>query len=749
MAPMRLTTHAPAPKALCASEHAKLISGTDGLFPDFGHHSEGEMGGLWMHPIKVLDGFWLRFRDVEAEHVDTWIVADSYECAPEGNAFGYASGLGHTRVTIRREQLAPESAPGVVVTYRLVNHDAAPRRVEVEWLARTDLYPAWFSLDSGFCQDGQDCGAWDAATATFTARDEKNPWFAAIRCVTPPDRAQVGQLFGPQITRGQGVSLSVVYAMTLGAGEERALTFHITGSAQSLEEAQARLTLLASREDFLAEKQARYDALLSQSRLEVADGSFQKVWDWVKVNTDWLIVDAGPHGRALSAGMPEYPWWFGCDSCYAIQGLLAMGQYALARQTLKLLADYSEKVNGNGRIVHEITTYGLCSNPGNTQETAHFVTALWHYWRWTGDRSLIDQVMPLARKSMAWLQAQDEDGDLFPSGYGIIEIAGLNAEMIDSIAYTAQAWGCYADLCRLQGDAAEEARARELYRRTCAAMNEKMWDEEAGSYCDAYASLAFVRSRWEEILGRRHGHNPEAERAFDRMLARKDCPEEAETGFLINGNWTLVTPMEAGLAPADKAERALAYLDTPAFVGPWGVYLNALNRDAIMTISTGAVAVAQARYGHADRALELLRRMNATFGMATPGTVSEMSPDYGCFCQAWTAYALFTPVVRHFFGVQPRGDAGFVELSPCMPAAWSQAALADVRVLDGWLSLDYARQGAGYTLTLSGRDCPELRLRLSAGETARIQGAQAREEQGWLIFALPQGETVRVTVSRT
>lgn len=25
--------------------------------------------------------------------------------------------------------------------------------------------------------------------------------------------------------------------------------------------------------------------------------------------------------------MPEYPWWFGCDNCYTIQGLLAMGQY--------------------------------------------------------------------------------------------------------------------------------------------------------------------------------------------------------------------------------------------------------------------------------------------------------------------------------------------------------------------------------------------------------------------------------------
>ena len=267
MASMRLTTNAPTPKALCASEHAKLISGTDGLFPDFGHHSEGEMGGLWMHPIKVLDGFWLRFRDEEADNVDTWILADSYECAPGENAFGYTSGLGHTRVTIRREQLAPESAPGVILTYRLANHDPAPRRVQVEWLARTDLYPAWFSLDSGFCQDGQDSGVWDAATSTFTAKDDKNPWFAAIRCATAPDSAQVGQLFGPQITKGRGVSLSVTYAMTLQGGEERALTFYLTGSAQTAQQAQERLALLASGKDFRAEKQARYDALLAQSRL--------------------------------------------------------------------------------------------------------------------------------------------------------------------------------------------------------------------------------------------------------------------------------------------------------------------------------------------------------------------------------------------------------------------------------------------------------------------------------------------------
>ena len=719
---MRFVTNAPSPKALCASEHAKLISGTDGQFPDFGHHSEAEMGGLWMHPIKVLDGFWLRFKDLEADNVDTWTLADRYTCAPGENSFDYLSGLGHTRVTIHRAQLAPESAPGVVVTYAFANHDDAPRRVEVEWLARTELYPAWYSLDSHFCEDGQDEGSWDAETNTFRAKDALNPWFAGIRLSDTPDSTKVGQFFGPQQTKGRGVSFSATYHMTLAAQTVRTLTFYLTGSAESAAQVEDRLTALTAPVDFRAEKEQRYGALLAHSRLDVDDPRFAQVWDWVKVNTDWLIVNAGKYGRALSAGMPEYPWWFGCDNCYSIQGLLAIGQYELARQTLKLLADYSEKANGNGRIVHEITTYGLCSNPGNTQETAHYVTAVWHYWRWTGDESLVREVMPLLHKSMAWLEAQDDDGDLFPSGYGIIEIAGLNAEMIDTIAYTAQAWDCYAQLCRLTGDMQNAARAEDMFRRTRDALNANMWDEEAGSYCDAYASPDFVRSRRESILGRRLERTAEAEQDFDAMLARKQGDSSKEVGFLMNGNWTLATPMETGLAPADKAERALAYMNTNRFVGPWGVYLNALNRDATMTISTGVVAVGQARYGHADRALNLLERMCSTFGMATLGTISEMSPDYGCFCQAWTAYALFTPVVRHFFGVQPEADKARVTLTPSMPAAWPKAKLDGVRVLDGELDLHYEKTAEGYALTVTGRGVKQLHLALKNGETL-LQGA--------------------------
>jgi len=41
-----------------AGDRAYLIGTQDGGFPDLGWHVPGEMAGLWVHPIKMIDGFW-------------------------------------------------------------------------------------------------------------------------------------------------------------------------------------------------------------------------------------------------------------------------------------------------------------------------------------------------------------------------------------------------------------------------------------------------------------------------------------------------------------------------------------------------------------------------------------------------------------------------------------------------------------------------------------------------------------------
>jgi glycogen debranching enzyme len=383
-----------------------------------------------------------------------------------------------------------------------------------------------------------------------------------------------------------------------------------------------------------------------------------------------------------------------------------MGDYELCRDTLRLLLDSSEKFNGNGRIPHEVTTMGLCAHPGNTQETAHFISMVWLYYEWTGDRDFLDLAFPVLQKSVAWLRAQDDDNDGFPSGYGILEIPGLNSEMLDTAVYTAQAYTHFAALCRLkalnaQADGCQTLlntqadECQTLSDRTVAAINTVMWDEEAGLYCDACTSSADVRSRYDAILGRRYGAGVDTGRqALDEALAKKaKLPPEAESGWLLNYGWTINTPMETGIATRDKALRALEQMHGDRFIGEYGMYLSGIFQDAAMTISTGVMAVAQARYGFADRALALLEKMFACFGHATPGCISEMLPDYGCFAQAWTIYAAQIPITRYFFGIQPSASQNRLRVVPCMPSAWPFAELRRLRVLDGELSLRYQRDG--------------------------------------------------------
>jgi hypothetical protein len=48
-----------------AGDRTYLIGTQDGNFPDMGDHVPGEMGGLWMPPIKLIDAFQARIAELE------------------------------------------------------------------------------------------------------------------------------------------------------------------------------------------------------------------------------------------------------------------------------------------------------------------------------------------------------------------------------------------------------------------------------------------------------------------------------------------------------------------------------------------------------------------------------------------------------------------------------------------------------------------------------------------------------------
>ena len=193
----------------------------------------------------------------------------------------------------------------------------------------------------------------------------------------------------------------------------------------------------------------------------------------------------------------EYPWWFGTDASYSLQALVATGNFDLARQTLRLLRDQSMKANGNGRIVHEVTTNGGVSNPGNTQETAQFIMAVGKVFDWTGDLGFAREMYPAMKLGLRWLLTDmDQNQNLFPEGYGIMEVSGLNAELIDVAVYTQQALEATARIARVLQRAGH---CRGAIRATGVgaegAINDRFWVEEEGSYADFYGTRAQAMTR--------------------------------------------------------------------------------------------------------------------------------------------------------------------------------------------------------------------------------------------------------------
>jgi hypothetical protein len=127
---------------------------------------------------------------------------------------------------------------------------------------------------------------------------------------------------------------------------------------------------------------------------------------------------------------------------------------------------------------------------------------------------------------------------------------------------------------------------------------------------------------------------------------------EADRGWITNKNWVIATPMETGIAPRARALRLLDKIRRENS-GEYGPYLSAVDKQAMMTISTGVQAVAEGNYGRTDAAMWYVDRIVQTFNRVAPGSVAEMMPDYGCFTIAWTSYGI---VVRHPTGCSEQDD---------------------------------------------------------------------------------------------
>jgi glycogen debranching enzyme len=343
---------------------------------------------------------------------------------------------------------------------------------------------------------------------------------------------------------------------------------------------------------------------------------------------------------------------------------------------------------------------------------------------------------------LEWLLAENDDNNnLFPDGYGMMEIHGLSSEMIDVASYTQKAFVDAAYIADELGKPDLAASYREKATELAKRINEEFWSQEFGSYADFIGTDEQALHLIDDAIIRADTLNKPW--AVEELKATRQAilnnPSDKERPFVVHHNWVVNTPMEVGIADPEKALIALETAEN--FVNPFGMFVTGIDRDesagsddgsfqgskifsytgAVMTLPTGVQVVAENNYGRPDQALNYLQRMTRTFSYALPGSMYEVSPDYGMMTQAWNIYSYAVPIVSQFFGVQPMASEQTIYLKPQMPTSWDNAKLENVLIGDKTFTFDYSKDG----------DKEQMRV--------------LQEEPNWKIAFVNEGDTTRFT----
>jgi glycogen debranching enzyme len=307
------------------------------------------------------------------------------------------------------------------------------------------------------------------------------------------------------------------------------------------------------------------------------------------------------------------------------------------RSTLAALASYAERACG--RIPHEITTNGRVFHPGNTQETPQFAAACWDYARWSGDLGFLAQVYPLCVEGLEHFAATIEGRD-YPHGDGVVERIGMGAHKLDSVCYLYQALVALDEAATTLGRPTDAERFRSQATQLRARFERDWWIEHEGLYADS--------------------------------LQLNKQPQ-------LDGHWTVVLPIQLGLAAPERAERALGRIERE-WVNQWGLVHTRGAEAHVWTLPTGLLALAAFAYDRSALGVTLLRNIAITGSHGTLGTLKELIPQGICFIQLWSAGLLVQGLTEGLLGLQPRAYAHSLAIKPNLPADWPEVTLRGLQV---------------------------------------------------------------------
>jgi hypothetical protein len=761
-------------------DRAWALGTADGRYPASGFHTRGEMGGFWLPNLKLLDGIWFGING-------DWIGPGTRTTS----GWGYVrTDLPATNgVQASRTDFVPDGVSGALVGLSLrANRN---RTITLRVDAHSELlgsYPWGETNPSQLTENLPDSA--DVVGTYLEFRDRGTPphrnseshdWAAAVGSDLPladDTSPETGEDFrGPQdpavicpasgpnappqpercddTAYGKGAGGRLTYSVRLRAGEVRTVWFGVGGSAEGLEEARDQLEeLLADPEDALADKVASRTRLDRRTVIDLPGNRL--IEDSVRWSKQMLAasvqevegarlrwVEAGrrypppvatlDYMRWLGAGWPDYPWLFGTDGEYTAFASVAAGQFAPIEDHLRALRDVSVVINGDsGKIVHEVTPdgavyFGANEDPGNTDESAKYPSAVALVWRWTGDDGFLRDLYPASRRAMEFVAGLDEDEDGWPEGLGNVERPGMGEEKLDNAVYAIRGYADLADMAQAVGDTQTRRWAVDKAQALLERFEETWWyGGDTRSYADSlenpdnervfqrhWIGLTPTDAVLPRLPGRAAGPLASRRHANATLNEHEQSCYTGELGLFHTGTGPTSAP--AG-NPGDSCDSVVSAVPSER---------------SIFTLNSAIAAVSEGNYGRLGANQQRFYMTgNARSQLdpsiwEMPGAMPEIvpSPDFeanidrrfterSMVLQAWGAYGVLWPVVHHWLGVSPDIGRGRLAVVPQLPPGQNEASGKRIRLGETSIDVSAERRGRTYVTEVRRRD--DLRLTVGA-----------------------------------
>lgn len=694
-----------------AGNRLYCIGNQRGAFPEVGFHVPGEMGGIWQQPIKLMDGFGFTIRDINTNNTFT-PVCDSFITYSFATKFKYSSP--EQNVAVVQTQFVPDNLPVLVVEYKIQNNSSQHQQLEFVLHTDINLMPVWLGERISITDAADKFESFDNSNHILFFKDEVNTWYTGIGFENNKARFRETQ---KTKYKGKGITGVITLQCDLEAGTFQYFRFYIAGSVKNSNEIIKNISLAKTQlVSLFDQKKKRYNTIEKTAEIIVPDTLVQTAYNWGKYATDWLQRDIPGLGKGLSAGLPDYPWFFSNDQASTFSALTGTMRPQLFYDAFSMLKRISDKANDScGRIIHEVSANGVVYNNGNMQESQLHIITAWQIFKWTGNIQFLKENYAYAKKTWNWLQQHDTNHNGYIEGYGGVEIEGLNDEMLDVQINTYRFLKILSQMAIIFGDN-ERAKA---YAIKAAALKDKInkdwWVESESCYADFLTSKEKAVKIIDDALLKRVNpqRNKWAQVKLNELKTSIINNTYSANGYLVYYNASMLDPVTVGMTDTARALQMLKRVSF--FTNKFGTYIAGIERPDDVTIDekpfqkdstftynravmpNAGPVIAAARYGLPDTALLYMYKALNSFSYATPGTIYEVSPDYGMFVQAWNITCVNIPLIQYFFGVDPDAYKKEITIHLQMPADWKAASLKNLLVGNTKISIQYKKENNAVT----------------------------------------------------